>query len=293
MMKRWCKVDFLFFNLWGSAHELWVKQVAYYLNQNFSCGNNANIIVVPFEEVIKELLTKIDHKYRWILLKRYMLRIADKISQEYWYLAVVKWDSLWQVSSQTLKNMFVIDKACQTLVLRPLITYNKQEIVDLSMKIWTYNFAVNMPEYCGVISDRPSTWAKLEDIENEELKISDEILSNAYNNKKVEKVENLVHDMEIWEIQLAYLPWENEVIVDIREKAQISKNPLKYENTEIIEIPFFDINNRFKDLEQNKVYLFYCDKWVLSNLHWLYLKEKWFNNIKIFRPLEDKNSCKI
>jgi thiamine biosynthesis protein ThiI len=44
--------------------------------------------------------------------------------------------------------MFVIDKSSETLVLRPLISYNKQEIIDLSMKIGTYNSACNMPEYC-------------------------------------------------------------------------------------------------------------------------------------------------
>jgi thiamine biosynthesis protein ThiI len=53
--------------------------------------------------------------------------------------------------------MFVVDKASETLVLRPLIGFNKQEIVDLSKKIGTYSFACNMPEYCGVISDKPST----------------------------------------------------------------------------------------------------------------------------------------
>jgi thiamine biosynthesis protein ThiI len=60
---------------------------------------------------------------------------ADKLAQEHNYYAIVKGDSLGQVSSQTLKNMFIVDKASQTLVLRPLISFNKQEIVDLSKKI--------------------------------------------------------------------------------------------------------------------------------------------------------------
>ena len=55
--------------------------------------------------------------------------IADKIAQEKEYYAIIKWDSLGQVSSQTLKNMFVIDKASETLVLRPLISENKQDII--------------------------------------------------------------------------------------------------------------------------------------------------------------------
>ena len=82
MMKRWCEVDFLFFNLWWSAHELWVKQVSYYLWKTFSVPNKrARFISVPFEWVIKELLTKISHKYRGILLKRYMLKVASMVSK--------------------------------------------------------------------------------------------------------------------------------------------------------------------------------------------------------------------
>lgn len=292
MMKRWCKVDFLFFNLGWSAHELWVKQVSYFLNQSFSSWYNANIITVPFENIIKELLTKVNHRYIWVILKRLMLRVADLISKESNYLAIIKWDSLWQVSSQTLKNMFVIDKVCETLVLRPLISFNKQEIVDLSKKIGTYNFAVNMPEYCWIISDSPSTWANLKDIIEQENNLDNNILIESYNNKKIEKVENIVKDLELGEIELSYLPWENEIIIDIRESSLSKKNPIVFENVEVLEIPFFDINNRFKDLDQAITYLFYCDKWVLSNLHWLYLKEKWFTNIKVFRPIK-ATECKI
>jgi thiamine biosynthesis protein ThiI len=63
-----------------------------------------------------------------------MLKVASKISQDHYY-ALIKGDSLGQVSSQTLKNMHVIDKASDMLVLRPLIADNKQEIIDVSRKI--------------------------------------------------------------------------------------------------------------------------------------------------------------
>ncbi len=294
LMKRWAKVDYLFFNLWGSAHELGVKQVAYYLWKTFSVSySQARFITVDFEEIISELLTKVNHKYRWILLKRFMLKIASKIAENNYY-ALVKGDSLWQVSSQTLKNMAVIDKASDCLVLRPLIWYNKQEIIDITKKIWTYNFACNMPEYCWVISDKPATWASLEQILDEEENIAQKVLDKAFENRKIIKLKDLFEEnfQENGKIEKVFLVWENEIIIDIREEDDIKKRPLKLENTEILEIPFFEINNKFKNLDQNKTYLFYCDKWVLSELHWLYLKEQWFDNIKIFRKLEDKKSCK-
>ncbi len=303
MMKRWCQVDYLFFNLGGSAHELWVKQVAYYLWKNYSIPHKkARFITVNFEEIMEQLLTQVNHKFRGIILKRFMLKVASKVAENNYY-ALIKWDSLGQVSSQTLKNMHVIDKASDTLVLRPLIADNKQEIVDISRKIWTYHFACNMPEYCGTISDKPSTWAKLEDILEEEKNIADSILDTAYENKKIEFVKDIPENNSFNsqnEITRVSTVGENEIIIDVREDALIQKQKLNVgkqcfhsnkisrndnnHSLQILEIPFFHINSRFPKLDQRKTYLFYCDKWILSELHWLYLQEKWFSNIKVFRP---------
>jgi len=293
MMKRWCKVDFLFFNLWGSAHELWVKQVAYYLNNQFSSGYAANIVTVPFEDVIRDLVMNVDHKYRAIILKRCMLKIADKLAQENEYYAIVKWDSLGQVSSQTLKNMFAIDRASETLVLRPLIWFNKQEIVNITKEIWTYDFACNMPEYCGVISDKPATWASLKKVIEAEKVFNESLLFEAFDNKKVEKVTDIIKNAQNHsdEIEIKNFAIDNDVIIDIRDPDTQSKKQLLVENREIISIPFYDINNEFSKLDQTKNYLLYCDKWVMSKLHWLYLLEKWFNNIALFQPIEADKTC--
>jgi len=91
-------------------------------------------------------------------------------------------------------------------------------------------------------------------------------------------------------IETVYEIWSEEIVIDIRENENseypqpIQKNTLK--------IPFFKINSEFKKLDQSKTYLFYCDKWVLSELHWLYLKELGFDNIKIYRTEKPKvSSC--
>jgi len=294
MMKRWCKTDFLFFNLWWSAHELGVKQVSNYLRKNFSAGYRASFITIPFEEVIAELLEKVDARFRAVILKRLFLKIASKLAEEWWYMALVKWDSLWQVSSQTLANMFVIDKASDVLVLRPLISFNKQEIIDLSVKIWTYNFACNMPEYCGVVSDKPATAAKLDDIEKQEAKMDFSILDKALENKKIETIDKVLKDIkqiDDKDILISYLPAENEVIIDIRSPNNISKSPLFLEKTEILQIGFHKINHVFSSLVKDKTYLLYCDNWVLSKLHTLYLMEQWFKNVWIYRYLE--RGCKL
>lgn len=295
MMKRWCKVDYLFFNLWGSAHEIGVKQVAQYLRKTIGAWYKASFITVDFEPVIAELLQKVESRYRGVILKRLFLDVASRISDEIGYMALVKGDSLGQVSSQTLANMHVIDQASTNLLFRPLIGMNKQEIIDISKQIGTYNFACNMPEYCGVISDNPATAAKMEKIVKQEAYINYDIVSQAVEDKKIIKIDQVIDNINEnnIEIPVVHLVGDTDVVIDIREDEKRKKDPLKIEKVEILEIPFFEINHVFGDLDQTKNYLLYCEKGVLSNLHALYLKEKDFENVKIFRPISADSSCKI
>ncbi len=192
-------------------------------------------------------------------------------------------DSIGQVSSQTLKNMSVIDEISQGLVLRPLAGLNKQDIINTAKHIGTYEFAASMPEYCGVVSDKPSIWASLEEITEAEWDIFQPLVAKALEQKKVVKVseiswqipEDIPEISEVWDYQ----------IIDIRTKERIESSPLsqKWISQEVIEIPFYEINHMFEKLDQKNHYGLYCDSGVLSHLHGLYLREKGFENIVVLR----------
>ncbi|MDD2907863.1 MAG: tRNA 4-thiouridine(8) synthase ThiI [Candidatus Gracilibacteria bacterium] len=295
MIKRGCKVDYLFFNLGGVAHELGVKQVSNYIRNNFSSGYRARFITVNFEEIVAHLVKDINHRFRGIILKRLFLMVADRLAKENEYYAIIKGDSLGQVSSQTLKNMFVIDKASDTLVLRPLISFNKQEIIDLSMKIGTYDFACNMPEYCAVISDKPATGARLEQILEEEINFDFSLLEKAIENKKVQFINEVLETEKVGEteIETANIPGEDEVVIDVREELKEKESPLVLEGVKILKIPFFDLVFDFEKLDQTKTYLLYCNKGVISRNQAVALQEKGFKNVKIFRPVLNDSLCAI
>lgn len=112
-------------------------------------------ITVDFEPVVAKILQKIDDGQMGVVLKRMMVRAAD-----YRIEAIVTGEALGQVASQTLTNLRVIDKASDALILRPLITHDKKNIVDMA-SIGTADIAKSMPEFCGVISKnqrlRPSS----------------------------------------------------------------------------------------------------------------------------------------
>ena len=116
-MKRGAKTHFLFFNLGGAAHEIGVKQVSYYLWKKFGSAARVKFISVPFEEVVGELLQNINHSYRGVVLKRMMLRVAQRVADKIKAEAPITSESIGQVSSQTLTNLGVIDQVTDTLRL--------------------------------------------------------------------------------------------------------------------------------------------------------------------------------
>lgn len=111
-------------------------------------------------------------KFYFVLMKRLMLRVAEKLAAKESCAFLVTGENLGQVSSQTLKNLATINSAVQIPVIRPLISYNKNEIVHLAKIIGTYDISKG-PELCDVLGPRhPSTAAKPETIAEEESKLN-------------------------------------------------------------------------------------------------------------------------
>ncbi len=129
------------------------------------------ILIADISDFLKEIAEKCNRRYYFVLMKRAMHKIAEKIANEKNFDFIVTGENLGQVSSQTLQNILVIDKAVNIPVIRPLIAFDKMEIVDLAKKIETYEISKG-PEMCDVLGPKhPSTQAKEENILEEENKI--------------------------------------------------------------------------------------------------------------------------
>ena len=87
-----------------------------------------------------------------VVLKRSMLRAADRIAQTRDIPAIVTGEALGRVSSQTLTNLNAIDRASETVVLRPLISWDKPDIIDMARRIDVAELAASIPEFCAAIS---------------------------------------------------------------------------------------------------------------------------------------------
>ena len=285
-IKRGCRTHYCFFNLGGAAHETGVKQVSYYLWRRFGSSHRVKFVTVPFESVVAEILNKVHHSQMGVVLKRMMLRAASQVAERLKIEALVTGESVAQVSSQTLPNLSVIDKVTDTLVLRPLIVSDKQDIIDTARSIGTYDFAKSMPEYCGVISDRPTTHAKMERIEEEEGQFDMAVLDAAVESAKVIRIDQIEQEanQQVEVETQQQVDRSHEVIIDVRHPDEEERDPLQLDGIDVIKIPFYSLASEFPQLEAGKDYLLYCDRGVMSQLHALYLKEQGFNNVKVYRP---------
>lgn len=281
-MKRGVKTHFIFFNLGGVAHEIGVKQVAFYLWNKFGSSHKVSFISVPFDDVVTEIFRSTSESYMGVTLKRLMLKAAEKIADDMKIDAIMTGESVAQVSSQTLRNLALIDQATKKLVLRPLSTMNKPEIMDIANQIGTRRFAETMPEYCGVISKNPVTHGSYDRMEKEAKKFDYSILDTAVENAIKTNVDEIVNEIEdIGQMEVVSdISSGKYTIIDIRQSDDCIET-----SCETIKIPFYKLKSEFKKLPQNKEYLFYCDKGILSQLHAQYLRDaENYKNIKVYRP---------
>lgn len=284
-MRRGMRTHYCFFNLGGREHELGVKEVAHYLWHRYGGGQRVRFVTVPFEPVVAEILKTVQDSQMGVILKRMMLRAASRIAADLQLPALVTGESVAQVSSQTLTNLRVIDEVSDTLVLRPLITTHKNEIIRTAEKIGSAPFAAHMPEYCGVISVKPTTRARLERIQAEEDRFDFAVLEQAIANAVVESIDALtLSHGQTADVEILAAPVPGSEIIDIRSPQQAEHRPLRTGTVAVRPIPFYELQQRATELEPTQTYLLYCDQGVMSRLHASHLIEQGYGNVKVYRP---------
>lgn len=285
LMRRGMKTHFCFFNLGGKEHELGVKEVAFFLWNKFGSSHRVKFVSVPFEGVVAEILKQISPSNMGVVLKRMMLRAAEHVAQRGQLPAIVTGEAISQVSSQTLPNLSAIDQVTDMLVLRPLITMDKPDIIALSRKIGTENFSANIPEYCGVISVKPSSHIKLDKLLAEEEHFDFSVLDRAIKHYTVQSIDDVMNDVgegfERPEAISSLAP--DDVVIDIRHPHEVEIKPLTLASEQLLAIPFYSLNTEADKLADDVRYALYCDKGVMSELHAAHLRDRGLKNIVVFR----------
>ncbi|MBN6888011.1 tRNA uracil 4-sulfurtransferase [Cytobacillus horneckiae] len=124
--------------------------------------------IVPFTEIQQLIQKQIPDNYTMTTTRRIMMRITDELRKKYEGLAIVTGESLGQVASQTMESMYAINEVISTPILRPLITMDKADIIDIAQEIDTHDISIRPFEDCCTVfvPSSPKTKPKLEKVQH-------------------------------------------------------------------------------------------------------------------------------
>jgi tRNA uracil 4-sulfurtransferase len=160
MAKRGCRVDFLHFTATSmqqdEARQYKVCRLAADLTR-YTLGSR--LFLVPYTQFDVALVASGQRvEYDLVLFRRFMARVGQALARQIRAQALITGDNLAQVASQTLSNIVTTSRAVEMPILRPLIAFNKEEIINLAIQIGTYEESIRpYKDCCAIISTNPRT----------------------------------------------------------------------------------------------------------------------------------------
>ena len=189
MAKRGCTIDFIHFtanNIQPNKLETYkVSRIAQRISE--FCGK-VRLYLVPYTHFDLALMEK-NLDYDLILFRRFMARVAERLANNVYAQCLVTGDNLGQVASQTMENIVSMTKSVDMPVLRPLLTYNKEEIVKMSRELGLFDVCVEpYKDCCALISNTPKTKSvheRLEYTESKYFEDYDDLINDTLAEKQV------------------------------------------------------------------------------------------------------------
>jgi thiamine biosynthesis protein ThiI len=255
MLKRGVQLDFIFCRLGGAAHEQGALRVLKFLSERWCHGYRPQLHSIDFEPLVNELQTKTEERYWQVLLKRLMMRVAERVAAEQSALGIVTGEAIGQVSSQTLANLGTISQVTQWPILRPLLGYDKQEIMDLARRIGTYELSATVKEYCALTLHHPATRVGVRTIEGQEAKLDRTLLHRALAGRRVMDLKAI--DPEALApagLQVEEIP-SGAAVIDLREERAYQH--WHYPGAQRMD--FFSALKNVSGFDRDKTYVFYCE----------------------------------
>lgn len=192
MMKRGLEVDFLLCNLAGSAYERSVLTIAKFLADEWGHGTKPTFHVVDFDGLAAALRERVRPAYAQVLLKRLFYRAGTSVARQTGREALVTGECVGQVSSQTLRNLCTIEHAAGLPVLRPVVAFDKSEIMNVARRIGTFDLSAAVEEYCQLVPEKPVTAANPEACEREEIELAgDQLLAATLKARRTRSLEGI------------------------------------------------------------------------------------------------------
>ena len=175
--KRGVKIDATYFHAPPYTSERAKQKVVDLAKLVARYSGPITLNVVDFTEIQLYIYDQCPHDELTIIMRRYMMKIAEELANQSDCQGLITGESIGQVASQTIKSLYCTNEVCTMPVFRPVIGFDKQEIVDLSEKIGTYETSIQPFEDCCTIfvAKHPVTKPNLNVIKKSELKLAEKI----------------------------------------------------------------------------------------------------------------------
>lgn len=175
--KRGVKIDAVYFHAPPYTSDRAKQKVVDLARQVSKYTGPIYLHVINFTDIQLYIYDKCPHDELTIIMRRYMMKIAEKLAKDTECLALVTGESIGQVASQTVQSLAVTNEVCTLPVFRPLIGFDKMEIVDVSEKIGTYETSILPYEDCCTIfvAKHPVTKPNLNIIKKHEQNLEEKI----------------------------------------------------------------------------------------------------------------------
>ena len=170
MLKRGVQLSYIHFHSSPATGDESIYNVKKIISELSRFQSSTQLFLVPFLDIQKEIMKVSPNKYWIILFRRAMMKVASDIANKNGFKALVTGENVGQVASQTLSNINAISEKAEAPILRPLIGYNKKDIINLAIDIGTYDISI-LPyeDCCGFfVPKHPETKANLEIIQDVE-----------------------------------------------------------------------------------------------------------------------------
>ena len=260
LLKRGVALDYVFCNLAGPAFERSVIQVTRVLADRWSYGDRPRMHIVDFTGPVRELQNRVTPRYWQVVLKRLMYRAAEGVAAETGAAALATGESLGQVSSQTLPNLRAIEAAATLPVLRPLVGFDKEEIIRVAGRIGTAALSARIREYCAILEGKPVTGAKVGAVDREEAPLDPGLVEHAVARRSVLEVRKVAEA----DLRRDYL-WVDEVpegarLIDCRPRHQ--DDGWRFPGS--LRVPSNEFPSSVMEFDKKAQYVLFCDNGIQS-----------------------------
>lgn len=257
IQRRGASVDYLFCNLGGAAYRRMVVEVAKVLSDRWSYGLDPRLHVVDFTGVVDRMEEEVRSSYLQVVLKRLMYGAAARVASETGASAIVTGEAIGQVSSQTLVNLRAIDEAAGELpVLRPLVGFDKEEIVEEARRIGTFERSSRVREYCRLTGGNPVTAASPERARDEAARVPRELLEEAVADREVLELRSLSTTALAGEGLFVSEIGTGDVVLDTRDRERFAR----WHPEGAVRREFAELSEAFGELDRERTYVLLCEE---------------------------------